>query len=183
MTDRLLMGTPGREAKPSELGSPMPHPVEPGRSTVVVTAVGEAKGQANVRVRSGRERALIGIELFTGLSALAGGGLLTIRPDGSLLQAEVSALDGSPFADWRIPGILLVVLVGASFVLAALWLWKGGRHARELSIAAGLGLVVFEATEFVWVGFQPLEAVFAVVGMLVAALAWQLTSRRGAQGR
>ena len=47
-------------------------------------------------------------------------------------------------------------------------------------MAAGAGLVCFEAAELAWLGFQPLEAVFAVVGVMVTGLAWRLhTAPRG----
>ena len=82
-------------------------------------------------------------------------------PDGSLLRADSSALAGSPFSDWRVPGVLLAGLVGGGFLLAGWWQWRGRRHARELSMAAGAGLVFFEAAELAWIGFQPLEALFA----------------------
>ena len=39
-------------------------------------------------------------------------------------------------------------------------------------MTAGAGLVCFEAAELSWLGFQPLEAVFAVVGVIVVLLAW-----------
>lgn len=123
------------------------------------------------RRRPGERRLLIGIQLVTGASALAGGALLTIAPDGSLLQADPSALEGSPFTNWRVPGILLTVLVGGGLVVVACWQWRDGRHARAGSILAGLGLVGFEATELVCIGFQPLEAVFALVGVAIVGLA------------
>jgi hypothetical protein len=41
-------------------------------------------------------------------------------------------------------------------------------------MTAGMGLVCFEAAELGWLGFQPLEAVFAVVGVAVTELAWRL---------
>lgn len=41
-------------------------------------------------------------------------------------------------------------------------------------MTAGMGLVCFEAAELAWLGFQPLEAVFAVVGVAVTGLAWRL---------
>jgi hypothetical protein len=34
-----------------------------------------------------------------------------------------------------------------------------------------VGLVVFEAAELLWLGFQPLEALFAVVGAVGAVVA------------
>jgi hypothetical protein len=52
-------------------------------------------------------------------------------------------------------------------------------HARELSLAAGAGLVCFEAAELAWLGFQPLEAIFAVVGVMVIGLAWPLPGTQG----
>lgn len=116
------------------------------------------------------ERALVALEFIIGIAALVGGVLLATRPDGSLLQAKVSALSGSPFSDWRVPGILLAVLVGCGFLFAAQWQRRSLPHARELSIVAGLGLIAFEITELVWIGFQPLEILFGVVGAAVVAL-------------
>jgi hypothetical protein len=45
-------------------------------------------------------------------------------------------------------------------------------------MAAGAGLVCFEAAELAWIGFQPLEAVFAAVGVIVVGLAWHLPRTR-----
>jgi hypothetical protein len=111
-----------------------------------------------------RERALVGVEVATGAMALVGGGLLVARPDGSLLQAKLSALAGSPFADYRVPG-------GGGFIGTGIWQATRSPFARELSIVAGAGIVVFEGAELLWLGFQPLEAVFAAVGVTVLALA------------
>jgi preprotein translocase subunit Sec61beta len=119
-------------------------------------------------------RALVTLELVTGVAGLAGGVLLAAAPDGSLLRADLAVLAGTPFSDWRVPGVLLAGLVGGGFLLAGWWQWRGHRHARELSMAAGAGLVCFEAGELGWIGFQPLEAVFAAVGVSIIVLAWRL---------
>jgi hypothetical protein len=99
--------------------------------------------------------------------------MLAAVPDGSLLRADPAALVETPFSDWRVPGVLLAGLVGGGFLLAAWWQWRGHRHARQLSMSAGAGLICFEAAELAWLGFQPLEAVFAVVGMTIVILAWR----------
>jgi hypothetical protein len=119
-------------------------------------------------------RALVTLELVTGATGLAGGVLLTAAPDGSLLRADPAVLAGSPFSDWLVPGALLAGLVGGGFLLAGWWQWHGHRYARELSMAAGVGLVSFEAAELGWIGFQPLEAVFAAAGVSIIGLAWRL---------
>jgi hypothetical protein len=123
-------------------------------------------------------RALLAVELVIGVMGLAGGVLLAVAPDGSLLRADPATLAGSPFSDWRLPGVLLAGLVGGGFLLAGWWQWRGHRHARELSMIAGAGLICFEAAELVWLGFQPLEAVFAGVGATVVILAWRMPRPR-----
>jgi CHASE2 domain-containing sensor protein len=114
---------------------------------------------------------LIGLEFGTATAAVVGGLLLAARPDGALLQAPVVALAGSPFHDWRLPGLLLATLVGGGFSAAGTRQWRRGRHARELSVLAGLGLVCFELAELAWIGFQPLQALFMLVGVTVCVLA------------
>jgi hypothetical protein len=42
-------------------------------------------------------------------------------------------------------------------LLTGWWTWRSGLAARALSLFAGMGLVVFEAAEQLWLGFQPLE--------------------------
>jgi hypothetical protein len=96
--------------------------------------------------------------------------LLAAAPDGSLLRADLAVLAGTPFSDWWAPGVLLAGLVGGGFLLAGWWQWRGRRHTRELSMAAGAGLVCFEAAELPWIG----EALFAAVGVIVLGLAWHL---------
>jgi len=118
---------------------------------------------------------LVGLELVTGAAGIVGGGLLFFRPDGSLLHAKLSALAGSPFSDWRIPGLLLATLVGGGLLLAGAWQQGRGRHARELSMFAGAGLIAFEFAELAWIGFQPLEALFGVVGAAILAVSCQMS--------
>ena len=43
------------------------------------------------------------------------------------------------------------------------------RRARALTAVAGTGLIAFEAAELAWLGFQPLQAVFGLVGLLLVA--------------
>ena len=67
---------------------------------------------------SAAHRLLVALELMTAVAGITGGVLLIAAPDGSLLHAGMSALHGTPFSDWRVPGVLLLVLVGGGFLLA-----------------------------------------------------------------
>jgi hypothetical protein len=143
-------------------------------SAASVSGHGRAARLPAPREAGAARRTLVTLELVTGATGLVGGVLLAAAPDGSLLRADPVTLAGTPFTDWRVPGVLLAGLVGGGFLLAGWWQWRGRRHSRELSMAAGAGLVCFEAAELAWLGFQPLEAVFAVVGVTVIGLAWYL---------
>ena len=120
--------------------------------------------------RSGRELALVILESFTAVTAIVGGTLFIARPDGGLLGADAALLAGTPFADWRIPGLLLA-LMGVGFVAVAGWQWIRGARADVLAIVAGTGLVAFEVVEFAMIGFHPLQAVYALVGVAIVTLA------------
>ena len=119
-----------------------------------------------------RTRLLVPLEIMAGAAGLTGGLLLALAPDGSLLQADPTVLTRTPFPDWRWPGVLLAVLVGGGFLISGGWQWHGGRHARELSMTAGAGLVLFEVAEMGWIGFQPLQALFTLVGLVIIFLSW-----------
>lgn len=160
----------------------MIRPMRPARDVATATwSVGAGGGSVKAtrsrgvvgshRRRSGKERVLVSVELATGVAAVIGGVLLAAAPDGWLLSADVAAWEGSPFDDWRLPGLLLGGLVGGGFLVAGTWQWCNWWHARELSMLAGFGLVTFEVAEVVWIGPQPLEGVFALVGAAVLALA------------
>lgn len=124
------------------------------------------------------DRVRLGLQYFTGATAIIGGLLLASRPDGTLLHANRSALTTSPFDDWRVPGILLAILVGGGCMTAAECQRRNWHRERQFAMVAGTGLIAFELAELTWIGFQPLEAVFGAVGATVAVLAARGTSGR-----
>lgn len=64
------------------------------------------------------------LHLFLGLNGLAGGMLLMIKRDGSLLGMQAEWLDRSPFKNYLVPGFLLSLFLGILPLLTFLGLVK-----------------------------------------------------------
>jgi len=55
---------------------------------------------------------LIGLILFQAVSALGGGGGLILDPSGNSFGLPLTLLDHSPFTDFLIPGLILLLFLG-----------------------------------------------------------------------
>ena len=87
--------------------------------------------------------ALIVLEVFVALSAVAGGiGLLT-----GAIPASPGGLQGSPFADYTVPALSLMVIVGGSMLLAAATILTRREIGVLASAFAGLAMMIFEIVE------------------------------------
>ena len=122
-----------------------------------------------------RRKLLLGIEAFVGATAAAGGVLLAAAPDGRLLAADPAVLHGTPFTDYRVPGILLGLLVGGGGVFAAVLTARTAPYARACAVLYATGVVAFEGVECSLIGWQPLQVVIGTLGLAMLLLA--LTSR------
>lgn len=78
-------------------------------------------------------RVLATLLMLVAVNALLAGPLLVLGPDGRFLGLPQEDLDGSPFADYAVPGLALAglgVLHAAAFVLQVrrsprAWFWSG----------------------------------------------------------
>lgn len=120
------------------------------------------------------ERVLLFLLAVTGFIGLAGGLFLAFDPTGSALSATVSALRGTPLSDWRVPGVLLGVLVGLGDLGAFGWVLGRAPLRRPVGVLYAAGLFAFELVKWIAIGAQALERVFAVVGLAVVSLATTL---------
>jgi len=141
--------------------------VSTDQGVVVIENAADMKEGARDRA----ERMLLGLLLFGSLGAVAGGMLLIVKPDGSLLQAKLSVLAGTPFHDWRVPGILLGTLVGGGGLGSYGWLLMRFPLRKEVAILYALGLLGFEMAEWAWIGPQALEFLFGLLALVMLSLA------------
>lgn len=122
--------------------------------------------------------ALLALLLIQGLGGTAGGLSLTLRPDGSIMHMPVSYLDGSPFTDYLVPGLCLLLVLGVAPLVALVALWLRTTWAWYLGFAIGCGLVIFELVEIQFIPYDWLQPFFGTVGVLIALLSLLPSVRR-----
>ena len=102
------------------------------------------------------------------------------------MQMPLSMLQGSPFSDFLIPGLILLVVLGVfpgilSFAVirrpqwkafGILNLYRGIHWSWCYSLYLGIMLIVWILLEIVWVGYDLLQTIYGLLGLaiLIAAL-------------
>ncbi len=117
---------------------------------------------------------LTGLLLFQGLSGLAGGWGLTFDPTGSDVGLDPALIEGSPFHDFFVPGVVLLVVLGVVPVVVAVGVWRRAPWARPASWLVGLALLGWLTVEILVVGYiarPPLQLVYGLVGLAIVLTA------------
>ncbi|HJT59669.1 MAG TPA: hypothetical protein VJ761_24380 [Ktedonobacteraceae bacterium] len=91
--------------------------------------------------------ALVAIEALIGLAATGGGITILTRAFHFDQWLPVAWLQGMPFSDYTIPGLLLLIVIGGGMLLAAATAFIQREWALLLSAAMGLIMVGFEIVE------------------------------------
>ena len=119
-------------------------------------------------------RVLVTLLVFQGLSGVAGGYGLTRDPTGSAVGLDLRWLEGSPFPDYLVPGVVLLLALGiVPLVVAAGILWRL-RGAWLASLLVGLALINWIGVQVAIIGYisqPPLQLIYGLVGVGLVATA------------
>jgi hypothetical protein len=111
-----------------------------------------------------------GLLAFGALNAFGGGYYGLSGAEGVPTQW----LKGSPFTDYIVPSLILIVVVGGSFLMAAIAVFTGLRIARRTAVAAGLVVLGWLAAQLAIIGYvswmQPTTAIAGVVVLVLGSL-------------
>lgn len=113
--------------------------------------------------------------------ALAGGSALVADPSGGLVGLSTATLDGTPFGDFLVPGLVLAGVFGLLPAVAAAALlarpWWGWFASTVVAVALVVWVLVEVAAGFV----RPTVALNLGTAAAIAVLAVHLSVRRGRQ--
>jgi hypothetical protein len=152
----------------------------------------KAKGRAQP-ARSGvgrrpndkRPPTLVAMLILAAIQAVGAifGGIGLVQNPKSSLGLPVSQLEGTPFKNYLIPGLILLIVVGLFSLLVFVGLLSRWTAAWWLSLASGGGLVIWIITEVVLLGYLPgtgtgFQIGFGLVGAAIVILALLRPTRR-----
>jgi hypothetical protein len=129
--------------------------------------------ESPARSLSAVARLAAALEIFLGIGALLGGGLLSVAPDGHLLGMTTKTLAGTPFHTYLVPGIILFTCIGVAPIFAAVITLRRMAIAPVVSIAVGTVLIGWISVEMVmlagpgslaWAFYLALGACIATLG-------------------
>jgi hypothetical protein len=121
---------------------------------------------------------LLGIlQIFIGIGAVPAGIAMIIDPGGSRLGMPLEMLVNSPFSDFLIPGIFLLVVNGIGSLLGGIASLLRYRFAGEIAIGLGTFLIIWIIIQAWWIGFHWLQFLYIIFGILELILALMLRKK------
>ena len=121
----------------------------------------------------------LALEVVLSIGALGGGLILMLAPRGEILPLPLSALAGSPFDTYFVPGLILFGVLGLGPLIAARLAWLRHPLAPVAAFVVGAGLLIWVGVEVAIIGYSnepPLQAIYAILGVaiLLVAIRWLL---------
>ena len=106
------------------------------------------------------------LQVFIGLTAIAGGFGLVSDPSGAKMDIPLSWLSNSPFTNYFIPGLVLLIIIGVGNFLAGIVSFSRNRYASNMAVALGTFLVLFIAIEVWFIGLRTLlQPLYFILGL------------------
>jgi hypothetical protein len=107
-----------------------------------------------------------------GLTAFFGGGSMLLDPTGASLELPLEWLEGTPFVDYLIPGLVLFGLFGLGSFVVAYGLLRRSTWTAYGAAGLGLALVGWIVTQIALIGLvHALQLVYAGLGLALVGLA------------
>lgn len=114
--------------------------------------------------------------LFNGIGAIYGGYLFIAAPDGSLMHMPLNFLEHSPFTNFLIPGIILIIFNGVFSLFTSVCLLLRTKRYPLMIILQGVILLIWITVQIVMIRNYDdvLHTTFLAVGAALIFLGWKM---------
>jgi len=117
------------------------------------------------------------LQIFVGVTAAVSGLMLMAYPSGSLIQAPPEMLEGSPFTNFLIPGLILFAVNGIGQLMAASFTLRRKPAAALTGAVFGLGLMIWIFIQVNMIGGgHILQYGYFFIGVAETALAFLIAT-------
>lgn len=132
-----------------------------------------------------RSWSLFFLQAFLGIGALCGGASLVIDPSGALIGMPLSMIEGSPFPNYLIPGVILFCVLGVvptiiSSGLIRQWDWELAEKLNlfqdkhwswSFSLYSGFALVIWITVQVYTINaFSTVHFIYLMLGLVIQAV-------------
>ena len=115
------------------------------------------------------------LQVFIGIGAIPAGLALILEPSGASLGMPLEWLSDTPFPNFLIPGVVLMVVNGFGSLAGALASFLRYRYAGEIAMGLGVFLMLWIVAQVWWIGLGHwLQPLYFGLGAVESVLGWQL---------
>jgi len=118
------------------------------------------------------------LQCFVGLGAVVGGMLFVLFPSGRVLKMPLSLLEGSPFSNFFIPGVILFLINGIGQLWAGMLSFKRHPWSGHAGAVFGMGLIIWIFVQVSLIGGGHwLQYIYFFLGVIETVLAFLMRER------
>lgn len=115
---------------------------------------------------------------FAAFTALPAGIIMIYEPDGSSLGLSTTMLEGTPFKNFLLPGLVLAGIVGGINVISLFAIMGGNAHSYKFSLWGGIVLAGWIVAQLMFFQYYHwLQVLYLFVGILIILLSYQLLGK------
>ena len=115
---------------------------------------------------------------FVAVTSTLSGLIMISNPDGRILNLSLDLLEGTPFKNFMIPGILLTATVGGTNLLAVFYNLQRHPNRYNLAMAGGTMISGWIITQMILIqAVNWLHIVSLVIGIMIILLSYHLKGK------
>ena len=113
--------------------------------------------------------------IFVAATSIISGFLFVVHPGGKLLMMTTSLLEHTPFKDFRIPGLVLLTVVGGSNLVAVVYMLQQRQERYTWALLGGFTTATWILVQILLIrDFNWLQAGYLLIAVGVILLSFHL---------